>query len=87
MRRALLDEAADAQGRLSDLQLGEPIVVFENSSLRDVVNLMAAEGVGRFPVVPQDQPRRLIGIVSRSDVLAIHRRQRQEDQLQPSLAR
>jgi CIC family chloride channel protein len=87
MRRALLNSAADVGIRLGDLILSQPVVVFDRHSLRDVANLMAVEAIGRFPVVLQDQPRRLVGIISRSDLLAAHRRQREEDQLAPSVVR
>jgi len=85
MRRALLNSAADVGLRLGDMLVSQPVIVFDRHSLRDVANLMAAEDIGRFPVVLQDQPRRLVGIISRSDILAAHRRQREDDQLAPSL--
>jgi len=87
MRRALLDSTADVGLRLGDLIVSEPVVVFDRHSLRDVANLMAVEAIGRFPVVLQGQPRRLVGIISRSDLLAAHRRQREEEQLAPPLVR
>jgi predicted transcriptional regulator len=33
---------------------------------------MVVEGVGRLPVVSRDNPRKLVGIISRSDLLAAH---------------
>jgi H+/Cl- antiporter ClcA len=84
MRRALLNRAVDASLRLGDLILSPPVVVFDTNPLRDVAKLMAVEDIGRFPVVSQDQPRRLVGIISRSDILGTHRRQHEEDQLVPS---
>ena len=35
---------------------------------------MIAEGVGRLPVVAQDDPRKLTGWLTRSDLLLAHRR-------------
>ena len=49
-----------------------PIVVFDDSTLRDVADQMATEGVGRLPVVERDAPHRLVGIISRSDLLSAH---------------
>ncbi len=47
-------------------------VVFDDSTLRDAVDHMAREKVGRLPVVARDDPDRVIGIVTRSDVIAAH---------------
>jgi CBS domain-containing protein len=47
-------------------------VVFDDSSLRDVAERMAHENVGRLPVVARDEPDRVIGIVTRSDLIAAH---------------
>jgi predicted transcriptional regulator len=49
-------------------------VAFEHNSLRDVADLMVHERVGRVPVVAADGSRRLVGILSRSDLLAAHER-------------
>jgi CBS domain-containing protein len=87
MRRALLNSAVDPALRIGDLILTKPIVVFDTNPLRDVAKLMAVEDIGRFPVVAQDQPRRLVGVISRSDILATHRRQHEEDQLVSPSAR
>ncbi|HEY5243874.1 MAG TPA: chloride channel protein [Polyangiaceae bacterium] len=49
-------------------------VVYDDSSLRDAADHMARENVGRLPVVARDDPDRVIGIVTRSDVIAAHAR-------------
>jgi H+/Cl- antiporter ClcA/CBS domain-containing protein len=87
MRRALLNGAVDGNLRLGDLILSMPVVVFETNPLRDVAKLMAVEDIGRFPVVSEAQPQRLVGIISRSDILSSRRREHEEDRLAPSPAR
>jgi CIC family chloride channel protein len=47
-------------------------VVFDDNTLRDAADHMVLEQVGRLPVVTRDAPRRVVGIVSRSDLLAAH---------------
>ena len=47
-------------------------VVYDDSSLRDAADHMARENVGRLPVVARDEPDRVIGIVTRSDIIAAH---------------
>ncbi len=78
-RSTLLNEGLDPGQRVGDLVLNRPVVAFETNSLRDVAKMMTVEDVGILPVVSQDQPRRLIGIISKSDILASHTRH-EEDQ-------
>ncbi len=56
----------------------KPVVVFEDSSLREAVEQMVRAGVGRLPVVKREDPRRIVAILTRSDILEAHRR-RMED--------
>ena len=49
-----------------------PAVVYGDSTLRDAADLMVTQGVGRLPVVERDAPRRVAGILTRSDLLAAH---------------
>jgi CIC family chloride channel protein len=49
-----------------------PVVIFPESSLRDAADQMARAGVGRLAVVERRDPRRLVGVLSRSDVIAAH---------------
>jgi CBS domain-containing protein len=56
-------------------------VVFDDSTLRDVADHMARENVGRLPVVARDAPDRVIGIVTRSDVIAVHARRLDRERL------
>ena len=58
-----------------------PVVVFDDSSLRDAADLMAHAGVGRLPVVARDEPDRVIGILTRSDVIAAHTRRLEGERL------
>lgn len=70
-RRDLHD--ARTEGRpLREIIKRPPVVVFDTSTLRDAADQMVLEQVGRLPVVSRDDPRRVIGIVSRSDLLAAH---------------
>jgi CIC family chloride channel protein len=72
-RRELLGgPSADAR-RVRDVLSRPPIVVFEDSSLRDAADQMVREGIGRLPVVTRADPRHVVGIVTRSDLLAAHR--------------
>ncbi|RUO94405.1 chloride channel protein [Corallococcus sp. AB018] len=72
-RRDLLDGLASEGRRLRDVVKRPPAVVFEDSSLREAADLMMDEGVGRLPVVSRAQPQQVVGILTRSDLLAGHR--------------
>jgi CIC family chloride channel protein len=52
-----------------DLIRREPIVAYPWESCRTAAERMASLEVGRLPVVSVEDPRRLVGIVSRSDLL------------------
>jgi H+/Cl- antiporter ClcA/CBS domain-containing protein len=49
-----------------------PAVAFPDNTLREAADHMVRERVGRLPVVDREHPRRVVGIVSRSDLLAAH---------------
>jgi CBS domain-containing protein len=61
-----------------------PSVAFENSSLREAADLMVAEDVGRLPVVARDDPTKVVGMLTRSDLLAAHGRRLDEKKRQRS---
>jgi chloride channel protein, CIC family len=71
-RRDLLDPAADASRTVEQAIRRAPIVVFDDSTLRDAADQMVTEAVGRLPVVERAAPHRLVGIISRSDLLSAH---------------
>ncbi|MGO9837938.1 MAG: chloride channel protein [Polyangiaceae bacterium] len=49
-----------------------PAVVFEDSSLREAADRMVCEGVGRLAVVTRDDPPRVIGMLTRSNLVAAY---------------
>jgi len=73
-RRDLLDESAANDRSLGSLVRRPPAVVFDDSSLREAADHMVRENVGRLPVVTREAPRTVLGIVTRSDLLAAHHR-------------
>jgi CIC family chloride channel protein len=59
-----------------------PLSVYDDASLEDAVRLMVQEDIGRVPVVRRGPSRRVIGIVTRSDVLrAYKQRMRESDRI------
>ena len=71
-RRDLFDPARTADQTVGEAITRPPVVVFEDSTLRDAADQMVLEKVGRLPVVTRGNPRGVIGMLTRSDLLAAH---------------
>ena len=71
-RRDIFDAKRTEGEPLDSLIHRPPVAVFEENTLREAADLMVVHHVGRLPVVTRDEPRRVVGIVSRSDLLAAH---------------
>lgn len=67
-QRDLLDLREPDSKRVGELVRGPFVVTFKDNSLRQAIDLMAREGLGRVPVVERDNPGKLGGILSDSDV-------------------
>lgn len=72
-RRDLLDSRHADDLPLCALVQRAPVVIGEEHSLRDAADHMSDAGVGRLVVVDGAQTLRVLGIVTRSDLLAAHR--------------
>ncbi|MBY0274371.1 chloride channel protein [Candidatus Binatia bacterium] len=73
------DDTAATRLRVRDLLKRPPAVAFADSSLREAADHMVREDVGRLPVVERSDPRRVVGILTRSDLLAAHHRRLDEE--------
>jgi CBS domain-containing protein len=77
-RRGLLDALVADSACVRDLIKRPPAVVFPDLSLRDAADHMVREGVGRLPVVTREERTKVIGIITRSDLLSAHKPRLQE---------
>ena len=75
-RRDLLNDAVDGNTILRTLVHRAPVSVAGHHSLREAADLMVHTKVGRLPVVAADG--QVVGILSRSDVIAAHERRLDE---------
>ena len=73
-RRDILDSQAPESAPLRQILHGSPAIVFEDNSLREAADHIVNENVGRLAVVARGNPRRVTGWLTRSDILAAHRR-------------
>ncbi|HWE23417.1 MAG TPA: chloride channel protein, partial [Myxococcales bacterium] len=77
-RRDLLDAENVGTRRVGDLLRRPAAVAFEDSTLREAADHMVREGVGRLPVVSRSDPRKVVGMLTRSDLLTAHKRRLEE---------
>jgi H+/Cl- antiporter ClcA len=77
-RRDLLDPERSGKALVRHLIHRPLAVAFEDTSLREAADHMLQEEVGRLPVVTRVEPRRAVGILTRSDLLDAHRRRLEE---------
>jgi H+/Cl- antiporter ClcA/CBS domain-containing protein len=63
----------DASRQVHQLVARPPIVVYDDCSLREAADHMTHHDVGRLPVVSRAAPHRLVGMLTRSDLLSAHR--------------
>jgi CBS domain-containing protein len=71
--RDLTDPHAEPEAPVARVVKRPPVVIFETGTLREAADHMVAERVGRLAVVREDDPTRLVGMISRSDLLDAHR--------------
>ncbi|MFL5360211.1 MAG: CBS domain-containing protein, partial [Myxococcales bacterium] len=80
-RRDILDPNTSGSRLVRDLVRRSAAVSFADSTLREAADHMVREGVGRLPVVTRDEPRKVIGMLTRSDLLSAHRKRLEEADL------
>jgi CIC family chloride channel protein len=81
-RRDLQAESATEAQTLREL-LKRPVkFVYDDSTVRQAADHMVNHNIGRLPVVRRDEPTRLIGIVTRSDILSAYRGRIKQDETQ-----
>ena len=73
-RRNLLGNAGPEDRSVRDMITRPPKRIFADSTLREAADLMVGFDVGRLPVVERRAPGRVVGILTRGDVLSAHRR-------------
>jgi len=73
-RRDLLESAAPATSRMAEL-VNRPLkFIYDDCTVRQASDHMVNHEIGRLPVVLRDQPSKLVGMLTRSDVMAVYQR-------------
>lgn len=73
-RRNLLDPSAADDRLIRDLLRRAVKYVYDDCTARQAADHMVNHGIGRLPVVSRDLPHRVLGMVTRSDILSVYRR-------------
>jgi H+/Cl- antiporter ClcA/CBS domain-containing protein len=73
----------DPTGKKTLLESGssKPIVAYADEPLTDAINRMLKNNIGRLPVVARENPRRVVGYIGRSNVMAARLRRLEEEEL------
>ncbi|PQV64455.1 H+/Cl- antiporter ClcA [Abditibacterium utsteinense] len=73
-RRDLLELSTSGDLRVLDAIKRPPAVIEEDHSLREAADHMVREKVGRLIIVSTDETPRMVGILTRGDILSAHAR-------------
>jgi H+/Cl- antiporter ClcA/CBS domain-containing protein len=71
--------------RIRELLRRPPILVYDDLSLREAADHMVNHSVGRLPVIQRGKPGKVIGIITRGDILAAQRRRVDEMKMSKSI--
>jgi chloride channel protein, CIC family len=73
-RRNLLDPGQADDRQIRELVRRAVKYVYDDCTARQAADHMVNHGIGRLPVVSRDLPHRVLGMVTRSDILSVYRR-------------
>jgi chloride channel protein, CIC family len=59
---------------IAELVKRPPVTVNEDDTLRDAIDLMAENGIGRLPVVIRPNPGRVVAVLTRSDIITANKK-------------
>jgi CIC family chloride channel protein len=79
-RRDLFGDSLSGNTTLRDMIQRVPAAVYDDCSLREAADHMVHHSVGRLPVISRNEPTKVIGIITRSDILSSHRRRLDDSQ-------
>ena len=79
-RRDLLGSEHPATLRVRELVSRPPTVVYNDSTLREAADHMVNHDVGRLPVIDRSDPSRVVGMITRGDLISAHRMRLRESQ-------
>jgi H+/Cl- antiporter ClcA/predicted transcriptional regulator len=82
-RRQLLDKKRDPSEPIERLITRGPVVAYSEATLRDAADHMVNHDIGRLPVLDRET-RKVLGMITRSDLLKAHRRRLEQQKREES---
>ena len=79
-RRDLADAKLEPAAQVGSVLRRPPVVVYDDCSLREAADHMVRHDIGRLPVISRREPGKLVGMITRSDLLKAHRRRISESE-------
>jgi CBS domain-containing protein len=73
-RRDILDSQTPDNKTLKETLVRLPKFVYEDTTVRQAADHMARHDIGRLPVLTREKPPKIVGIITRSDILSVYRR-------------
>lgn len=86
-RRDLLQQQLQKEVHLAELITRLPKFVHEDATVRQAADHMVNHNIGRLPVLTRQKPHRLVGIVTRSDILSAFKHRLDESLPEPPTLR
>ncbi|MCC7084343.1 MAG: chloride channel protein [Pirellulales bacterium] len=81
-RRDLAKHKESGGKALQEIAISLPRFVYESTTARQAADHMVNHSIGRLPVVTRQRPPRVVGIVTRSDILMAYRHRMNESMTQ-----
>jgi CIC family chloride channel protein len=81
-RRDLADPRISGSRELREILFRPPKFVYDDCTARQAATHMVNHNIGRLPVLLRSQPTKVVGIVTRSDILSAYRRRIDENEAQ-----
>ena len=73
-RKDIFKSELPNSARLSELVTRQPVTIYEDDTLRDAIDIMSENGIGRLPVVIRSNPGRVVAILTRSDIMTANKK-------------
>ncbi|MFO7618983.1 MAG: chloride channel protein [Thermoplasmata archaeon] len=69
-----LEDGLDGSTTLDLIKMArKPDVAYPDENLQEVLDKMAEKGYGHIPVVARDDPEKLVGLITRKDIIQVYR--------------
>lgn len=73
-RRDISGSKLSNTATMAELVKHTPVTVFEDDTLREAVDLMSENGIGRLPVIIRSNPGRVVAMLTRSDIISANKK-------------